>query len=94
MSSYLNTQARKKKMAQLMALAAMLPSHSSVIAQVQWTMDGVAEVIDFNRHPNNTPDKNFLNNQTFKSQFETLATDPFGDGSDTQEIRFDLKSTQ
>ena len=59
-------------------------------------MDGVVEAIDFNRSTYQTPDKNYINNQTFKCKWESPGwdMDPFGDGSFSSELRFDLKSTQ
>ena len=55
------------------AMVAVLP------AQAQWSLDGIAEVIDFNRKPTNTPDKNIINANMYKSYYLTASNSPFDD---------------
>ena len=82
-----------KKVTKMAAVVSVLPSHGPIFARAQWSLDGVAEVIDFDRKTNVTPDPNVINANMYKSYYTTNGSDIFGDGTYSKEIRFDLKSS-
>ena len=85
---------KMNKMTKVAVAVSVLPSHGSILALAQWSLDGVAEVIDFDRLTSWTVDKNIINANMYKSYWLSHWTpDIFGDGSNSKELRFDLKST-
>ena len=83
---------KMKKVTRMAAMIAVLPCPGPIFAQAQWSLDGVAEVIDFDRKTDYSPDPNITNANMYKSFYHTNLIDIFGDGY-SKEIIFDLKST-
>ena len=82
-----------KKVTKVAAVVAILPYHGPMFARAQWSLGDVAEVMDFDRKTDDTPDPNVINANMYKSYYMTYGNDIFGDGIYSKEIRFDLKST-
>ena len=62
---------KMNKMTKVAVAVSVLPSHGSILALAQWSLDGVAEVIDFDRNSGLTPDPNVINANMYKSYYLT-----------------------